>query len=46
MTDSLLISFCLAIMSEQEILVQAFKNFGHEDNSQTCKTQKKVFFEI
>ncbi|XP_060876717.1 uncharacterized protein LOC132949713 [Metopolophium dirhodum] len=32
MTNVLLISFCSAIMSQQDILVQAFKNLGHENS--------------
>lgn len=33
--DLLLISWCRAIMAQQEVLTQAFKYFGQEDNSQT-----------
>lgn len=37
MTHLLLVSFCSAIMSQQDILVQAFKNLGHENNPQISK---------
>jgi len=33
--DILLISWCWAIIAQQEVLTQAFKYFDHEDNSQT-----------
>eukprot|EP00102_Acyrthosiphon_pisum_P023155 XP_016660365.1 PREDICTED: uncharacterized protein LOC107883911 [Acyrthosiphon pisum] len=32
--DILLMSVCWAIIAQQEVLTQAFKNIGHEDNSQ------------
>jgi len=38
MTDLLLILFCSVLMSQQTILIQAFKNFGHEENPQTSNT--------
>ncbi|CAH1737132.1 uncharacterized protein LOC114119371 [Aphis gossypii] len=33
--DILLMSWCWAIIAQQEILIQTFKYFGHEDSSQT-----------
>jgi len=32
MMDTLIISLCLAIIYQQEILIYAFKNIGYEDN--------------
>jgi len=40
MPDILLMSVCWAIIAQQEVLTRAFKNFGHEDNSQ----MGKIFF--
>jgi len=37
MTDLILISFCSAINTQQEVLIHAFKNIGHEDKSQISK---------
>jgi len=34
MPDILIMSICCAIMAQQEVLTRAFKNIGHEDNSQ------------
>jgi len=38
MTDFLLLSFCSVIMTQQKILINSFRNFGHLDNLQTSKT--------
>lgn len=40
MPDILLMSLCWAIIAQQEVLTRAFKNIGHEDNSQIGK----IFF--
>ncbi|XP_026807283.1 odorant receptor 22a-like [Rhopalosiphum maidis] len=34
-TDTLILSFSLAIISQQEVLSRAFKNVGHKENSQS-----------
>jgi len=34
MTDYLLISFCFAIIAQQDILILAFKNIGDEEKPQ------------
>lgn len=43
MTDLLIISFCSAMMSQQEVLIEAFKKIGHDDNPQTSKSFEKCF---
>lgn len=45
MTDLMLISFCSAIITQQEVLIHAFKNIGHEDKSQISKS-KTIFLNI
>jgi len=37
LTDTLILSFSLAIISQQKVLSRAFKNIGHEENSQSSK---------
>lgn len=39
----LIISLCTAIMSQQEVLIQAFKNFVHDDNHHPSKSIAKCF---
>jgi len=39
-TDTLLLSFSLVIISQQEVINRAFKSIGYEENSQSSKKQK------
>jgi len=41
--DLLIISICTAIISQQEVLIHAFKNIGHDDNPHTSKSIEKCF---
>ena len=39
-TDTLVLSFSLVIISQQEVINRVFKSIGHEENSQSSKKQK------
>jgi len=41
-TDTLIISFSMVIISQQEILNRAFKSIGYEENLQSSK--KQIYF--
>jgi len=43
-TDTLILSFSWVIISQQEVLEQAFKNIGNEENSQSSK-KKNIFID-
>jgi len=43
MLDVLLMSICSAITSQQEVLIVALKNLGHDDNPHTSKFLEKCF---
>jgi len=43
MTDFLLIPLCIAIISQQDLLIHAFKNIGHEEKPQISKFFNKYF---